>query len=125
MVWLHCPGYLLTCGPSSLQDQELPGATTVPFMPVTSVQHRPGPRMLNVFAEWQEGGWPLLLPSLPGLPMAAPGTQSSIFGFFTFVPSTLAPFRIEGKSPLDMHRLCGLISGRGQGGREKRGLSGE
>ena len=39
---------------------------------------------------------------------------------FHFVPSILAPGRTEGKSPLDMHRLCGLISGRGQGGRERR-----
>ena len=32
----------------------------------------------------------------------------------------MAPGGAEGKSPLDTHRLCGVISGRGQGGREKR-----
>lgn len=49
---------------------------------------------------------------------------SSIPGCFTFVPSMLVPSRTGGKRPLDMHRVCGLISGRGQGDREKKGPEG-
>lgn len=35
----------------------------------------------------------------------------------------LVPSRTGGKRPLDMHRVCGLISGGGQGDR-KKGLKG-
>lgn len=112
-VRLHCPGYLFTCMPSYLQDQELPGAGTGPFMPVTSVWQRPCP------------GLAATLQPYPGLLTPAFGTVwSSIPGCFTFVPSMLVPSRTGGKRPLDMHRVCGLISGRGQGDREKKGPEG-
>ena len=41
--------------------------------------------------------------------------RSSIPGCVTFVPSMLGPGRTGGQSPLDMHRVCGLISGKGKG----------